>query len=556
MGFTARYVRLQVTLPPVRLLEVAFKDPAGNLIKPVGISEAGGAADSGADESEAHAGAVIDEQGLLPSRPSFMNSMYFDEIYHARTGWEFTQGDLTPYENTHPPLGKDLIALGILIFGMDPFGWRFMGTLTGILMVPVMYLFGMAVFKRTRYAFITAFLFTFDFMHFVQTRIATIDSYSVLFIMLTFLCMYLYLNTNFNSQKLGRTLLPLALSGIFFGLASASKWIGLYAGAGLAVMFFYSMYRRVREYMAVRRGEAETDDETRERILNGFGWKAAATLGWCVLFFILIPAVIYFASYIPFDNGASGGKAGVLEGLKYAWQNQSSMYRYHSTLVDNHFFKSPWYQWPFMIKPMWFYQAPDLPPGQIGAISTFGNPAVWWLGTAALVWLVMRVYRSRRFELPEVFMLAGFLTEFLPWVLVSRTMFIYHYFASVPFFTMAIVLYIRQWERQSAPTDRNAQLQVIIVLAAAVVVCVIAGAVGFSSMLLPLLVAFPLVILLAMYMRGDPLELYRRDLTHVYLAMVLALFILFYPVLSGMPIPLWYERLLKWMPTWYFTNAG
>ena len=35
--------------------------------------------------------------------------------------------------------------------------------------------------------------------------------------------------------------------------------------------------------------------------------------------------------------------------------------------------------------------------------------------------------------------------------------------------------------------------------------------------------------------------------------LVLALFILFYPVLSGLPISSAYGALLKWMPTWYFT---
>ena len=218
MNFEARYVKLTVTIPPVRMLEMVFKDPSGNVITPAGIS--------GRRRAERTTGRSLAEarqphrraETCVPDRPSFINSMYFDEIYHARTGWEFTQG-LQPYENTHPPLGKDLIALGILIFGMDPFGWRIMGTLMGILMVPAMYLFGMAVFKRTRYAFITAFLFTFDFMHFVQTRIATIDSYSVLFIILTFLCMYLYMHKNFNTQKL-----QAHIAGRWRFPASSSAW--------------------------------------------------------------------------------------------------------------------------------------------------------------------------------------------------------------------------------------------------------------------------------------------------------------------------------------------
>ena len=60
-----------------------------------------------------------------------MNSTYFDEIYHARTAYEHIHG-IRPYENTHPPLGKILIGIRIRLFGMTPFGWRFIGTLLGV----------------------------------------------------------------------------------------------------------------------------------------------------------------------------------------------------------------------------------------------------------------------------------------------------------------------------------------------------------------------------------------------------------------------------------------
>jgi dolichyl-phosphate-mannose-protein mannosyltransferase len=76
------------------------------------------------------------------------------------------------------------------------------------------------------------------------------------------------------------------------------------------------------------------------------------------------------------------------------------------------------------------------------------------------------------------------------------------------------------------------------------------------SMLLAGILAVLLVVAIVMYRKRAEIDLYKRDLTHVYLAVVLALFILFYPVLSGLPIPLWYERLLKWMPSWWFTNLS
>jgi dolichyl-phosphate-mannose--protein O-mannosyl transferase len=64
--------------------------------------------------------------------------MIFDEVYHAKTAYEYIRKVL-PDEDTHPPLGKAIIALGIQIFGMTPFGWRFMGILFGILMLPLLY---------------------------------------------------------------------------------------------------------------------------------------------------------------------------------------------------------------------------------------------------------------------------------------------------------------------------------------------------------------------------------------------------------------------------------
>ncbi|MDD4796956.1 MAG: phospholipid carrier-dependent glycosyltransferase [Eubacteriales bacterium] len=479
---TGRYVRITVTAPTVRLLEVAFQDADGNTVQPLGIAAQSGTGGEGQY--------LIDEQHLLPDNPSQLNSTYFDEIYHARTAWEHLN-NIKPYETTHPPLGKLLIAVGIALFDMTPFGWRVVGTLFGILMVPLMYWFGMSIFKQTRYAFIAAFLFTFDFMHFAQTRIATIDTYGVFFIIAMFAFMYRYVaQTNYNTQPLGRTLAPLALCGVAFGLGAASKWICLYAGAGLAVIFFYSLFCRAREYQAACRGEV-ADKKLAETIRTSFWRNTVLTLLWCALFFIVIPAAIYVASYIPYARATNSQNL-----IKTMWDNQLSMYRYHSQLVDDHFFKSPWYQWPLLIKPIWFYKNSYLPAGWMGSIASFGNPAVWLAGTAAMVWMVVGIVRRRRMTMPDIFLLAAYLTQYLPWVLVPRSMFIYHYFASVPFFIMAIVLWIRQYEKDSPRRMKHIE---------------------------------------------------------IYLMVVLALFALFYPVLSGLPIPSAYGKLLRWLPTWYFT---
>ena len=69
--------------------------------------------------------------------------------------------------------------IGIQLFGMTPFGWRFRGALTGVLMLPLMYLLAKQLTHDARLSFIAMCLFALDAMHFTQTRIATIDSYAV-----------------------------------------------------------------------------------------------------------------------------------------------------------------------------------------------------------------------------------------------------------------------------------------------------------------------------------------------------------------------------------------
>lgn len=69
----------------------------------------------------ASAAALCDEADTVPASSTYFNSSYFDEIYHARTAYEHLRG-VYPYEVSHPPLGKELLALGIALFGMTPLG--------------------------------------------------------------------------------------------------------------------------------------------------------------------------------------------------------------------------------------------------------------------------------------------------------------------------------------------------------------------------------------------------------------------------------------------------
>lgn len=471
------------------------------------------------DESAA---ALFDEQKTVPKYPNYFNGMYFDELYHGRTALEHIN-NMSVYEWTHPPLGKLIIALGILIFGMKPFGWRVMGTLFGIFMVPIMYCFGKRLLKRSELALFSTFLFTFDFMHFTQTRIATVDVYGVFFILLMTYFMYEFISMDIG-DSVKSMMKPLALSGIFFGLGCASKWICLYTGAGLALMFFVKLVIMGRKSYRLSRLAKYKD----RKLVKKY-WSNVLTLCcWCVIFFIVVPAVIYCASYCRYYSAqwkparqaqiyaanteeyasSSEVKLGFTDSVNTyisgVIKNQQDMYNYHSQLKSDHSAASPWWMWLANLRPTWFYVGGhDNPHGYVGTISTFGNPAVWlFCNIATLILIVVLIFHRRKFPLEPYFLFVCIASSLLPWVFVTRSTYAYHFFATVPYITLATGYLIGYWEDVDALKKAEKKQSPGIVPKIKYIWMVIAG----------------------------------------------LMFILFYPVISGMEVPYEYIAILQWVP--------
>jgi len=403
---------------------------------------------------------LFDEQELVSVWDTYKNGTYFDEIYHARTAYEHIEG-IYPYEVSHPPLGKLIISLGIRAFGMNPFGWRFMGNIFGILMIPLMYIWAKRIFGKSSMAlWATAFL-VFDFMHFTQTRIATIDSFAVFFIMLMYYLMYIYYDGDSLSYK--KSLLILLACGIAFGVGISTKWICVYSGLGLAVLFAVATVRKSK---------------------NGFPWFK--TCLWCVLFFVIVPFVIYFLSYLPYYMADKTKSA-----FEIFWENQKFMLSYHGKLTATHPFQSKWYTWPAVLKPMWYFGAQGgVKEGMVSSIVAFGNPLIWWCGTISTIVLMLRCRKNKT----HFFVVIGYLSQFMPWIVINRAVFIYHYFASVPFIILALTCGIDYLKRR--------------------------------------------------YKNGIYMSI-------AFMTAVIFIFVMFYPVLSGMEISKNYvDGVLTWFSTW------
>ena len=349
-----------------------------------------------------------DEQSIVQTEETFMNSSYFDELYFAQTAYEYATSQ-KGYEVVHPPLGKILQSIPIAITGrMTPFTWRFMGTLTGLFIIIAVYFLAIEIFKKPSYARVAAILTALSGLHFVQTRVGTVDSYLCLFTVLAFLFMMKFLNSDGKFRYF-------VLSGIFYGCGFTVKWSGAFSGIGLALMLFAYL---------VKTKQWDLNKKIRK---NLFSKDIKKWIKKGCLCFILIPGVVYCSSYLLFP--ATTGAHSMND------VSMQSMYllRYHKSEMTPHPYSSKWYTWPIALKPMLYAYNTDKHIN----IYLMGNYAIAYVSIIGLLITAYNAYKKR--DLINSVIIGAWLGLWLPYALIGRTMFLYHYLPASIFAILAVV---------------------------------------------------------------------------------------------------------------------
>jgi len=324
-----------------------------------------------------------------------------------------------------------------------------------------------------------------------------------------------------NGWKLSA--LDLWLGGISFGLGVASKWIVIYHAAALACFFVFRFGKTgltwVRAGAALdqskkgsgggkkhNKAKKESSDASEDQspyiIRTHFPRWAGKTLVTAFFAFLVVPLVIYVLAYIPYMSVNGTGLEGIVE-------NQQSMYNYHSTLDATHPYSSMWYEWPYMKKPIWYYSGADsMPQDTVSTIIAFGNPVVWYLGSLCFLLLLgvaavvffRWLWRGKGHENTSIplsprsmapwagevlfFIVIGGLAQYMPWAVIPRKLvFIYHFFATVPFIVLAEVWILRLASERFSLA--NAKLRWVLPA------IVIAVALGLFAFFLPVLGGIP-----------------------------------------------------------------
>lgn len=140
-----------------------------------------------------------------------------------------------------------------------------------------------------------------------------------------------------------------------------------------------------------------------------------------ILTFLCLPILIYLASYAQFFT------------MGYSWaqffEMQWQTWWYHTNLVATHAYQSTPVQWVFNLRPVWYWTGSPQ-SGVVQHIYNAGNPIFFWFGFVAVLFTIRRFVQTKQNVL--LFCLFWYFWMWLPWARSPRIMFFYHYLPALP----------------------------------------------------------------------------------------------------------------------------
>ncbi|MFI9827903.1 dolichyl-phosphate-mannose--protein mannosyltransferase [Streptomyces sp. NPDC051913] len=417
------------------------------------------------------------------------HTLVFDETYYAKDAWSLLR---LGYEGTwpdrkiadpqvladpqviplsdpgvfvaHPPAGKWVIALGEWLFGLDPFGWRFMTAVLGTLSVLMLCRIGRRLFRSTALGCLAGALMAVDGLHYVMSRTALLDLVVMFFALAAFGC--LLIDRDRARARLAAALPPpepdgrtrphaptaaragtgprpwRLAAGVCLGLASSAKWNGLY------FLAFFVALTLLWDVAARRTAGAH----------HPYRAVLRKDLGWSLLSLIPVAALTYLATWTGWFRSSDGydrhwadGRGGtwswIPAPLRSLWHYEYGVYQFNVGLESFHKYESNPWSWLVLGRPVLFhYESPK--PGTNGchtttdcsqAILALGTPLLWWTACAALLYLLYRWALRRDWRAGAI--LCAVAAGYLPWFLYQdRTIFAFYAVVLVPYLCLAVTM--------------------------------------------------------------------------------------------------------------------
>ncbi|MDO1477510.1 phospholipid carrier-dependent glycosyltransferase [Rhodococcus ruber] len=399
--------------------------------------------------------------------PTDAKTPVFDEKHYAPQGWQVLTGgwieDNPGYGLVvHPPVGKQLIALGEALFGYNGWGWRFSAAVAGTVLVLLVVRIVRRLTRSTLLGGLAGILLIADGVTFVSSRLGMLDIFLALFAVAAFGCLIVdrdevraRMARVHAEGRIGDTVWGPRLgvrwwrfgAGVLLGLAVGTKWSGLYL-----IAFFGLM--SVAFDVAARRAYGV------QRPWLGTGLR---DVGPALYALVVVPLGVYLATFWAWFAGETGvyrhavgrqiGTDGafsfVPDALRSLWYYSASVLEFHSGLTNSAGNVHPWeskpWTWPMGLRPMLYYFADGEQIRGCGgeqcvkAVMLVGTPAMWWLALPMLVWGGWQLLVRRDWRWAAV--LTGYAATLLPWfATLDRQMYYFYAVPLAPFLVMGLTL--------------------------------------------------------------------------------------------------------------------
>jgi dolichyl-phosphate-mannose--protein O-mannosyl transferase len=354
----------------------------------------------------------------------------FDETLFGQYAKEYLEGN--PTWEGHPPLGKYFIMLGVLLFGEHEFGYRIFGTSFGsilpLLMIGMVY----RLTYQRNLALLSGFFLLSDGLFLVESRFALINVFLVSFGLVS----QIFLLAGLGQRGKLRTFL-LCCAGLMLGATASVKWNGL--GFSLLLFLVVLWVWAIAKFFPKK--------------LSRLGILAEITkLHWWqyLLCFGVMPITFYLVQWIPLFMLNSGGVPqesgfGAIHsfGLSFVKVHQHILWWHSTDIVTSvdpahpaHPYCSSAISWAVLARPVGYYFQNNI-DGYFRVVQGLGNPILWWFSTLTIVGISIAsiLPKSRQFANIGItnYLLLGYFSNYVPWLIVKRCLFLYHYMSAAMF---------------------------------------------------------------------------------------------------------------------------
>jgi dolichyl-phosphate-mannose-protein mannosyltransferase len=316
----------------------------------------------------------------------FPPGLSFDEHHFVENARNYLAGRAD--WNDHPPLGKLLIALGMMVAGDVSLGWRLVPMLLGVLNIWLAFRLARKAFRDPVAAWIAAALVAADGFLIAYSRTALLDGMLTTFVLATAV-------VAIDASRPLALLAAAALAGCATNVKISG--IALLLPLGVACLNVPAGKARLQAFAAL----------------------------------VMLPVVYFFLFDLGLRwSGQQYGPVGVVRATR-------ALVHHHLGLTSmTHPLTSKWWTWFLPARPITLrYDVIDA--SLVRGMTMLGNPLLWWSSAVVVFfsaqWLIRREPGDSPPRRPVALLLLFWLAMLLPWVVSKRDSYIYHYLPSYAF---------------------------------------------------------------------------------------------------------------------------